>query len=158
MALGALFVINAGIVIIFVLIFVFFYIKDGEVQKRLLRYEKSLDDLNKEIFKIQKFLKSNEIENGYSEESQKQLKLDFRNTIDDIYAIIEKDREYVDNKLLIIEDKIKELNYFPSSSSNVDDKRIISMFKDGWSIESIAKELMITKSEVEFTLKLANLA
>lgn len=157
MALGALFVINAGIVIIFVLIFVFFYIKDGEVQKRLLRYEKSLDDLNKEIFKIQKFLKSNEIENGYSEESQKQLKLDFRNTIDDIYAIIEKDREYVDNKLLIIEDKIKELNYFPSSSSNVDDKRIISMFKDGWSIESIAKELMITKSEVEFTLKLANL-
>ena len=158
MALGALFVINAGIVIIFVLIFVFFYIKDGEVQKRLLRYEKSLDDLNKEIFKIQKFLKSNEIENGYSEESQKQLKLDFRNTIDDIYAIIEKDREYVDNKLLIIEDKIKELNYFPSSSSNVDDKRIISMFKDVWSIESIAKELMITKSEVEFTLKLANLA
>lgn len=156
--MGALFVINAGIVIIFVLIFVFFYIKDGEVQKRLLRYEKSLDDLNKEIFKIQKFLKSNEIENGYSEESQKQLKLDFRNTIDDIYAIIEKDREYVDNKLLIIEDKIKELNYFPSSSSNVDDKRIISMFKDGWSIESIAKELMITKSEVEFTLKLANLA
>ncbi len=155
--MGALFVINAGIVIIFVLIFVFFYIKDGEVQKRLLRYEKSLDDLNKEIFKIQKFLKSNEIENGYSEESQKQLKLDFRNTIDDIYAIIEKDREYVDNKLLIIEDKIKELNYFPSSSSNVDDKRIISMFKDGWSIESIAKELMITKSEVEFTLKLANL-
>ena len=156
--MGALFVINAGIVIIFVLIFVFFYIKDGEVQKRLLRYEKSLDDLNKEIFKIQKFLKSNEIENGYSEESQKQLKRDFRNTIDDIYAIIEKDREYVDNKLLIIEDKIKELNYFPSSSSNVDDKRIISMFKDGWSIESIAKELMITKSEVEFTLKLANLA
>lgn len=156
--MGAILVINFGIVVIFVLVFVFFYIKDGEVQKRLSRYEKSLDDLNKEIFKIQKFLKSNEIENGYSEENQKQLKLDFRNTIDDIYAIIEKDREYVDNKLLIIEDKIKELNYFPSSSSNVDDKKIISMFKDGWSIESIAKELMITKSEVEFTLKLANLA
>ncbi len=156
--MGALLVINFGIFIIFALVLVLFYIKDCEIQKRLLRYEKSLDDLNKEIFKIKKFLKSNEIGSGYNEESQKQLKLDFRNTIDDIYAIIEKDREYVDNKLLIIEDKIKELNYFPSSSSNVDDKRIISMFKDGWSVESIAKELMITKSEVEFTLKLVNLA
>ncbi|RDU56643.1 hypothetical protein [Helicobacter sp. MIT 99-5507] len=155
--MGALLVINFGIVVIFVLVFVFFYIKDGEVQKRLLRYEKSLDDLNKEIFKIQKFLKSNEIENGYSEESYKQLKLDLRNTIDDVYAIIEKDREYVDNKLLIIEDKIKEASHFSGSLGNVDDRKIISMFKDGWSIESIAKELMITKSEVEFTLKLANL-
>ena len=155
--MGALLVINLGIVVIFVLVFVFFYIKDGEVQKRLLRYEKSLDDLNKEIFKIQKFLKSNEIESGYSEESYKQLKLDFRNTIDDIYAIIEKDREYVDNKLLLLEDKIKESHHFSGTLGNVDDKRIISMFKDGWSIESIAKELMITKSEVEFTLKLANL-
>ena len=155
--MGALLVINLGIVVIFVLVFVFFYIKDGEVQKRLLRYEKSLDDLNKEIFKIQKFLKSNEIESGYSEESYKQLKLDFRNTIDDIYAIIEKDSEYVDNKLLLLEDKIKESHHFSGTLGNVDDKRIISMFKDGWSIESIAKELMITKSEVEFTLKLANL-
>ena len=155
--MGALLVINLGIVVIFVLVFVFFYIKDGEVQKRLLRYEKSLDDLNKEIFKIQKFLKSNEIESGYSEESYKQLKLDFRNTIDDIYAIIEKDREYVDNKLLLLEDKIKESHHFSGTLGNVDDKRIISTFKDGWSIESIAKELMITKSEVEFTLKLANL-
>ena len=145
-------IINLGIVVIFVLVFVFFYIKDGEVQKRLLRYEKSLDDLNKAIFKIQKFLKNNEMENDYSEESYKQLKLDLRNAIDDVYAIIEKDREYVDNKLLIMEDKIKEISHFPSSIGNVDEKRIVSMFKNGWSVESIAKELMITKAEVEFTL------
>ncbi|RAX53907.1 hypothetical protein CCY99_05450 [Helicobacter sp. 16-1353] len=150
-------IVNLGVIILFVLILIFFYIKDGESQRRLSRYEKSLDDLNKEIYKIQKFLKNNELENGYSEKFQKNLKEDFRNSINDIYAIIEKDREYVDNKLAIIEDKIKEFNYFPSSSSNVDDRKIIAMFKDGWSVESIAKELMITKSEVEFTLKLADI-
>lgn len=155
--MSGMLVVNLGMIILFVLIFIFFYIKDGESQRRLARYEKSLDDLNKEIYKIQKFLKNNELENGYSEKFQKSLKEDFRKSIDDIYAIIEKDREYVDNKLVIIEDKIKELNYFPSSSSNVDDRKIVSMFKDGWSVESIAKELMITKSEVEFTLKLADI-
>ncbi len=151
---GMVFV-NFGMIVLFVLIFIFFYIKDGESQRRLSRYEKSLDDLNKEIYKIQKFLKNNEIES--SDDMQKNIKADFSNSLDDIYAIIEKDREYVDNKLAHIEEKIKEINFFPSSASNVDDRKIIAMFKDGWSIESIARELMITKSEVEFTLKLANI-
>lgn len=154
--MSGMLIINLGIIVLFVLIFIFFYIKDGESQRRLLRYEKSLDDLNKEIYKIKKFLKSTE-GGGYSENMQENIKADFRSSVDDIYAIIEKDREYVDNKFAIIEDKIKEINYFPSSSSNVDDKKIIAMFKDGWSMESIAKELMMTKSEVEFTLKLANI-
>ncbi|MDE6885922.1 MAG: hypothetical protein K2P17_02625 [Helicobacteraceae bacterium] len=150
-------IINIGILVLFVLIFIFFYIKDGESQRRLSRYEKSLDDLNKEIYRIQKILKSNH--NGDSENFVRNLKDDFRSSIDDVYAIIEKDRDYVDNKLALLEDKIKEISFFPnSSSSNIDDRRIISMFKDGWSIENIAKELMITKSEVEFTLKLADIS
>lgn len=150
--MGSMLIINLGIVGLFVVVFIFFYIKDGESQKRLLRYEKSLDDLNKEIYKIQKFLKNNNGEGA----GQQNLSADFRNSVDDIYAIIEKDREYVDNKLAIIEDKIKELNYFPSSSSNIDDRRVIAMYKDGWSVESIARELRITKSEVDFILKVAN--
>ena len=81
-----------------------------------------------------------------------------RKSVDDIYAIIEKDRDYVDNKLSVLEDRLKENSFYPNQSSgNIDDRRIISMYKDGWSIENIARELMITKSEVEFTLKLADL-
>lgn len=149
--MSAALVLNIGIVILFVLIFIFFYIKDGEAQRRLARYEKSLDDLNKELYKLHKMIK-----NAPSNEASKN---ELRNSLDDIYNIIEKDREYVDNKLQALEDKIKESSLYPSSSiqSNVDDRRIIAMFKDGWSIENIAKELMITKSEVEFTLKLADI-
>lgn len=142
--------INVGIIVLFVLIFIFFYIKDSESQKRLARCEKSLDALNRDIFKLQKTLK-NAPRNAESE-------FDFRKSLDDIYAIIEKDREYVDNKLTILEERVKENSLYPSaSSSNIDDRRIIALFKDGWSIENIARELMITKSEVEFTLKLADI-
>lgn len=141
--------INVGIVVLFVLIFIFFYVKDSETQRRLARCEKSLDGLNKDIFKLQKMLKN--------APKSAEVEFDFRKSLDDIYAIIEKDREYVDNKLTILEERLKENSLYPSSSSNIDDRRIIALFKDGWSIENIARELMITKSEVEFTLKLADI-
>lgn len=141
--------INVGIVVLFVLIFIFFYVKDSESQRRLARCEKSLDGLNKDIFKLQKMLKNTP--------KSAEMEFDFRKSLDDIYAIIEKDREYVDNKLTILEERLKENSLYPSSSSNIDDRRIIALFKDGWSIENIARELMITKSEVEFVLKLADI-
>lgn len=145
-------VINIGIIVLFVLIFIFFYVKDGESQRRLARYERSLDDLNKDLYKIQRALK-----NMQSIDPQ-EMRMDFRKSLDDIYAIIEKDREYVDSKLSVLEDRMKEHSFYPNqSSSNIDDRRIIAMFKDGWSVENIARELMITKSEVEFVLKLAEL-
>lgn len=150
--MGAELIINIGIVILFVLIFIFFYIKDGESQRRLAIYEKSLDDLNRELYRLNKMIKE--------VSSVDTSKNDFRNAVDDIYNVIEKDREYVDNKLQILEDKIKEnSSYLQSTLSNVnvDDKRIISMFRSGLSVENIAKELMIAKSEVEFILKLADI-
>lgn len=145
-------IINVGIIVLFVLIFIFFYVKDSENQRRLARFEHSLDELNKDLYKLQKALKS------MQSIDPQEIRMDFRKSVDDIYAIIEKDRDYVDNKLSVLEDRLKENSFYPNQSSgNIDDRRIISMYKDGWSIENIARELMITKSEVEFTLKLADL-
>lgn len=31
------------------------------------------------------------------------------------------------------------------------------MFRDGWSIDAIAKEMRLSKGEIEFTLKLADI-
>ena len=52
---------------------------------------------------------------------------------------------------------MKEFAYTPTNPINIDEGRIIAMFKDGWSVDSIAKELRVGKGEVEFTLKFANL-
>ena len=148
-----------ALVILFAMSFAYFCIKDSEGQKRLTRYEKSLDDLNKELYKIQKYLKDSSVNMGNANlnEMQNSIKNDVRKAIDNLHSIIEKDREYVDSKISMLNDKIKEANFFPASSSGIDDRRIVSMFKDGWSIEAIARDLRITKSEVEFTLKLADI-
>lgn len=66
-------------------------------------------------------------------------------------------QEELENKILHLEERLKEFVYTPTNPTNIDEGRIISMFKDGWSIDSIAKELRIGKGEVEFTLKFANL-
>ena len=145
-------IINVGIIVLFVLIFIFFDVKDSENQRRLARFEHSLDELNKDLYKLQKALKS------MQSIDPQEIRMDFRKSVDDIYAIIEKDRDYVDNKLSVLEDRLKENSFYPNQSSgNIDERRIISLSKAGWSIENIARELMITKSEVEFTLKLADL-
>ena len=64
----------------------------------------------------------------------------------------------LEDKVYHLEDRLKEFVYTPSNPTNIDESRIISMFKDGWSVDSIAKELRIGKGEVEFTLKFANLS
>ena len=65
--------------------------------------------------------------------------------------------EYLENKIFSLEDRMKEFAYTPTNPINIDEGRIIAMFKDGWSVDSIAKELRVGKGEVEFTLKFANL-
>ena len=62
-------------------------------------------------------------------------------------------------KLIALENKIKEYSGFSTSGSggDLDEKKIIDMFQNGFSIDSIAKEMRIGRGEVEFTLKLANL-
>ncbi len=151
--MNGMLLVNVGVVVLLVLVFVYFYIKDGELERRMGRYERALDELNKDIFKLQKSLKN------LPKLDTQELRVDFRKSIDDIYSIIEKDREYVDSKLSALENRLKDsTSFFPSqSTSNIDEKRIISMFRDGWSVENIAKELMLTKSEVEFTLKIADI-
>jgi orotate phosphoribosyltransferase-like protein len=42
----------------------------------------------------------------------------------------------------------------PSSIHGNDDEKIISLFQQGVSIETISKELHISKPEVEFVLKI----
>lgn len=148
----AILIVNLALIILFAVVFIFFYVRDSEYQKRLFRYEKSLDDLNKELYKIQKFVKDN-ANNSSEGDYFNKLKSEFKN----IYDTIDKDRKYVDSKIAKIEEKIKASNVIPSGFGSSDDRKILSMFKDGWSIESIARELRISKSEVEFTLKLAEI-
>ena len=77
--------------------------------------------------------------------------------IEILEAQVNKEGDYIEEKIVGIEEKIREFGYFPTSSTNIDEKRIIGMFRDGWSIDAIAKEMRLSKGEIEFTLKLADI-
>lgn len=50
--------IGVGVGLVFALLIIYFYLKDAENTKRSKRYEKSIEDLNKEIYRLQKKLKT----------------------------------------------------------------------------------------------------
>ncbi|WP_199770135.1 hypothetical protein [Helicobacter mesocricetorum] len=169
--------VGAGVGLVFVLLMVYFYLKDADNTKRYKRYEKSIEELNKEIYRLQKKLKTYEsdlesFKQSFKQQIYQDTRLEMKNLIDmnlhsqviplksQIERLGEEYKHYkeeVEGKVFMLEDRIKEFAYTPTNPTNIDEGRIISMFKDGWSVDSIAKELRIGKGEVEFTLKFANL-
>ena len=147
----------------------FNYNRNFDLNKRLRRFEKGMEDLNNEIFKIHKWIKDNELENQLSSTAlNTKIKTEsidaVNNALVNVYRQIEileaqvnKEGDYIEEKIVGIEEKIREFGYFPTSSTNIDEKRIIGMFRDGWSIDAIAKEMRLSKGEIEFTLKLADI-
>ncbi|TLD80589.1 hypothetical protein LS68_007370 [Helicobacter sp. MIT 05-5293] len=147
----------------------FSYTRSLDLNKRLRRFEKGFEDLNNEIFKIHKWVKDNELENQLSSAAlNTRIKTEsidaVNNALVNVYRQIEileaqvnKEQGYIGERLVHIEEKIREFGYFPTSSTNIDEKRIIGMFRDGWSIDAIAKEMRLSKGEIEFTLKLADI-
>lgn len=147
----------------------FNYTRNFEINKRIRRFEKGMEDINNEIFKIHKWIKDSELENQLSTTAlHNKIKTEsidaVNNALVKVYRQIEileaqvnKERDYIEEKIVSIEEKIREFGYFPSSNTSIDEKRIISMFRDGWSIDAIAKEMRLSKGEIEFTLKLADI-
>lgn len=145
------------------------YSRSLELHRRIRRFEKGMEDINGEIFKIHKWIKDSELESQLSSTAlNTKIKTEsadaVNNSLVSVYRQIEileaqfnKERSYIEEKLVSLEERIREFGYSPSSSVNIDQKRILGMFHDGWSIDAIAKEMRLSKGEIEFTLKLADI-
>ncbi len=172
-----------GVSVVFILLIIYLYLKETESSKRSRRYEKSIEELNKEVYRLHKRIKELDSDLEHFKVSIKaqiyqDTRLEIKNLLETnlntelspIQADMEslkkewgacknniQNLEDLENKIFSLEERIKEFAYTPTNPTNIDEGRIISMFKDGWSVDSIAKELRIGKGEVEFTLKFANL-
>ncbi len=157
------FTIVLGIIVIFI------YIKDRETDKRLSIYEKAIEDLNKRVFLIEKNQKQLMLsqENDMEQEIKKlENSLKFRveeataplqKSIKDIQWILNKFQNDIDGRIENLEVLIKDINAITSREENLDKERIIRLYKEGKSIDEIAREEKIPHGKVEFVLKLANL-
>lgn len=155
-----------------VIIFLMVYIRDVEVNKKLLIYEKSIEELNyqnhvlnktlnelsmatKELAVDPKALES-KILNHVKEEIHQSV-LPLVGSLKDVEKIMQNFRDEQSARIDRLENRTKEMSFASSSPSSSNEKVIVSQYAKGRSEAEIAKDLRIGIGEVDLVLKLANL-
>jgi len=160
-------VVIMALVILYLLYYVF--TKDAQYSKNIRSVASVVEELNRELFYMkQKLSKTQE---NITENSQRMndemiyeeiersvydmvqpLSLGLRQLQDNINSI----EVEVNARVSQLESGVKQIS-IPLSVHGNDDEKIISLFKQGVSLETISKELHISKPEVEFVLKINKL-
>lgn len=156
----------AGI-ILYLLYYV--YTKDAEYNKNIHSVASVVEELNREIYYLKKNMK----------ETQKSIQTNTRGMSDtEIYEEIERTvydmvqplsqgfkqlqenvltiDSQIDSRVSSIENGVKQFS-IPNSVNGNDDEKIISLYKQGITLETISRELNISQPEVEFVLKINKL-
>ena len=154
-------------IILYLLYYVF--TKDAQYSRNIRSVASVVEELNRELFymkqklsKTQESLTSNsqrmndemiyeEIERSVYDMVQP-LSLGLKQLQDNINSI----EVEVNARVSQIESGVKQIS-IPLSVHGNDDEKIISLFKQGVPLETISKELHISKPEVEFVLKINKL-
>ncbi len=153
-----------GVIILYLLYYVF--TKDAQYTRNIRSVASVVEDLNRELYYLKK--KIDQTQSSIKDNSQ-------RMNDDEIYQEIERSvydmvhplslaikqlqsnihtiEHDMQNKILQLESGVKQIS-IPASIHGNDDEKIISLFKQGVSIETISKELHLSKPEVEFVLKI----
>jgi len=155
-----------------IIIFLMVYIRDGEVNKKLLIYEKSIEELNYQNHVLNKALNelssatkepaldTNALEKkilGSVKEEIHQSVLPLLGSLKDVEKIMQNFRDEQSARIDRLESRAKEMSFSSSSPSTSNEKVIISHYAKGKSEAEIAKDLRIGIGEVDLVLKLANL-
>ena len=156
-------VVMAG-VILYLLYYV--YTKDSDYSRNIRSVASVVEDLNREIFYLKKQIKETEavVKKSPSRMSDDEIYQEIERSVYDMVQPLSLALKQIQNNIetieLEIESRIAQLESgvkqisIPSSIHGNDDEKIISLFKQGVSIDTIAKELHISKPEVEFVLKI----
>lgn len=150
------------------ILYLIYYVftKDSQYSKNIRSVATVAEELNREIFYLKK--KLSETQKGITKNTN-------RMNDDDIYQEVERTvydmvkpislglkrleesvqsiDEHIDARISSLESGVKQIS-IPTSVHGNDDEKIISLFKQGVNLETISKELHISKAEVEFVLKI----
>ena len=157
-------VVAMAAIILYLLYYVFS--KDADYSKNIRSVASVVEELNRELFYLKK--KLSETQQNIEENSQ-------RMTDEVIYQEIERSvydmvqplshglkqlqqnisaiEVEIDSRVSNLESGVKQIS-IPASIHGNDDTKIISLFKQGVTLDTISKELHISKPEVEFVLKI----
>jgi len=150
--------------ILYLLYYVF--TKDAEFHKNIHSVASVVEELNREVFYLKKELKDTKgsVKNSNSRMSDEDVYAEVERTVYDMVKplslglkklenTIQAIDTKVDTRISSLESGVKQIS-IPNSVHGNDDEKIISLFQQGVSVETISKELHISKAEVEFVLKI----
>lgn len=156
--------------VILILLIIYIYLKETEFNRKFKIVASKIDLVNRQIFTMNKnFSKEletqkqdiwHEIEDFLTNNDKKhQDDVSQLTELKDSIEQLKKDFEELktlNSRVLTLENGLK--NAVLNRNSSVDkSQQIISLHKSGRSIEEISRELHISRTEVEFALKLAKL-
>ena len=159
-------VLMAGI-ILYLLYYVFN--KDSQYSKNIRSVASVVEELNRELFYLKK--KIDTTQNSIQENSQRMNDEEIyqeieRSVYDMVTPLTQGLKQLQENinaidvelntRMSDIESGVKQIS-IPSSVHGNDDEKIISLFKQGVSLDTISKELHLSQPEVEFVLKINRL-
>lgn len=151
-----------------IILYLIYYVfqKDTLYSKNIRSIATVVEELNREIFYLKNQLsKTSEVLNSQQrslsdEEIYQEIE---RNVYDMIQPLaltlkemqhsIEQIDSNLQTRIAHLENGVKQIS-LPSSIHGNDDEKIIALYKQGVSVEAIAKELHIARNEVDFVLKI----
>ncbi len=151
-------------VILYLLYYV--YAKDSDYSRNIRSIASVVEDLNRELFYLKKELKETEsaIKKAPTRMSDDEVYQEIERSVYDMVrplSIALKQIETnlntveveIESRMAQLESGVKQIS-IPSSVHGHDDEKIISLYQQGISIDTIAKELHLSQPEVEFVLKI----
>ncbi len=156
-----------GLLIFFIIIiYIYLIIKDNESSKKFYLYEKAIEDLNKKIFDLEKNKQQKDMEID-KEYFQNYIDEKLKEDIQNITVFVLNSKKEMENELSSAKnDILKQVEYISEKIKNfasmqqtyqTNDKKIISLYNDGFGVNEIARKLRIGIGEVELVLKLAGI-
>ena len=158
-----LIVVMAGM-ILYLIYYVF--TKDSEYSKNIRSVATVAEELNREIFYLKKKLVETQlnIKSNTHRMSDNEIYQEVERTVYDMVKPIslglkqleenvQSIDEQIDSRIASLESGVKQIS-IPASVHGNDDQKIISLFKQGIGLETISRELHLSKAEVEFVLKI----
>jgi len=139
------------------MLFLFFYILKREkiIEQKFAAIEVSLEELNKEVFLLKKDLKKDN-----TIKTVEKIEEIVETIVDDIKFMEEKNKKFYDkieNEVSKIYSQIKKNSLSFSNLNKHEEDKILSLYKNGYSVEEISRELRIPAGEIELILKFSNI-
>ncbi len=158
------FLITVAAMILYLIYYIF--TKDALYNRNIHSVASVVEELNRDMFYFKKKLIELEkiLEDTPKRMNDEEIYQEMERTAHDmiqplIYTVkalqenVETVSAQIDTRLSSVETGVKQIS-IPSSVYGNDDEKIISLFKQGVSLDTISKELHISKPQVEFVLKI----